>query len=175
LLTSIPAVASGLLVEADASEPDGTFYFLFDRYGVAYLYWDETLADVRDGVRLFDELRDALGTNAMNIGLLVSAGVLPRTLDAVALEEITARLRPVRDVAQNILQAADGGRFADGAPSDRPGLWLVFTPNAEIVAPPDPATLPMVFVPAQEEAAYKDLEDWLTDAGALAAKSRKED
>ena len=393
LLTSIPAVAQGLLREADSAEPDGTFYFLFDRYGVAYVRWDEALADMRDGVRLFDELRDALAPLSMDIGLLVSdigrllsAGVLPPTLDAVALEQSAARLRPVRDIGalqialredidrlagltsalrqfrraivgtvalvsrilqdvrgvrpepppdaafsainrmlglgplvamlsappgtapplqslkspnspvvaallsrpdespagaamtwgdeiaaefsrqtgllagpnqaaapdawqerlarwllhrarpvdppigyhdlvqaaagafpaadlrpdfdtmtitewsrfantalaqretwafaaglralgfgQGVLAAADAGRFAEGAPPDRPGLWMVFAPNAEIVAPPDPAGIPVVFVTAQDESAYQALKDWLTDNDALAAEARKED
>jgi hypothetical protein len=76
---------------------------------------------------------------------------------------------------QGVLAAADAGRFAEGAPPDRPGLWLVFAPNAEIVAPPDPEAIPMVFVPADDETAYKDFREWLIEVGALDADIRKED
>lgn len=98
LLTGIPGVSDGLLSVKDLAYPD-TFSFRFDRYGVGYVNWEETLHAVQQGLALFDDAVAALRVHRLDIATLVLAGVLPVTLDNAAQERSLASLRPAHSVA----------------------------------------------------------------------------
>jgi len=75
LLSTIPGVPDGLL-KAEANN-SAVFRLLFDRYGVAYTDWEETLKAVQSAVTLFNAVVAGLSANGMSVALLVAGGVVP--------------------------------------------------------------------------------------------------
>ncbi len=92
LLLGIPGASAGLLAATDQS---CTFRFLFNRYGVEHpeISDEARLLLVQDAIAFFDEFVAAVSDAQLSVSALVSAGVLPASLDEAVLTETANRLR----------------------------------------------------------------------------------